>query len=95
MSEPWPTRAASARTPSVLYHATTPRKLARYVSTGTILPPVRGFDTRDAAAEWARLTGRSIILRIEPSDRVHLLPDHHNRYGLAWWTLAIRGWTRA
>lgn len=47
---PWHERVTSALTnpPTVLYHATTPRKMARYEQTGAILPPVRGFDTLEA-----------------------------------------------
>lgn len=73
--------------PSTLYHATTPKKHARYVSTGAILPPVRGFTTIEAAQEWAKQTGRTVICRVTPehADDVHKLPDHHNQFGLAFW----------
>lgn len=86
---PWHARVlrALASPPSVLYHATTPRKLARYSATGAILPPVRGFDSRTAAEEWGRLAQRSVILRVAVnSSLVQALPDHHQAEGLAWWT---------
>jgi hypothetical protein len=77
-----------------LWHATTPKKLARYHASGRILLPVRGFDSLDAAKEWARKVGRSIVLRFEGRD-VHKLPDHHvSGYGLAWWEDAdVETWT--
>ena len=68
----------------ILYHATTPKKLARYQSSGRIILPVRGWTTLAAAEEWARRVGRSIVLEVEGRD-VHKLPDHRNRYGTGWW----------
>lgn len=70
--------------PSTLYHCTTPKKYARYKASNCIIPPVRGFSTIEAAQEWCRLTGRTIILSL-PTTTVWKLPDHHNRYGTAWW----------
>lgn len=95
MSAPWNERvlAALASPPTELWHATTPKKLARYQSTGAILPPVRGFDSLAAAAEWARLTGRTVLLRLQVPGPVQALPDHHQREGLAWWTpVAVTEW---
>ena len=96
MSSSWHRRVVDALStpPTVLYHATTPRKLARYVATGAILPPVRGFDTLEGVQEWARLTnGRTVILKFEVQ-HTQALPDHHNVYGLAWWTpVAVHSWT--
>ena len=96
MSSPWHRRVVDAlpTPPTTLYHATTPRKLARYVATGAILPPVRGFDTLAGVQEWARLTnGRTVILKLEV-EHAQALPDHHNAYGLAWWTpVAVGRWT--
>jgi len=68
----------------LLYHATTPRKLARYRSSGRIITPVRGVTSHLAAQEWARKVGRTVILKIE-GNVVHKLPDHHNQHGTAWW----------
>jgi len=68
----------------ILYHATTPRKIERYLNTRAILAPVRGFDTLEAAEFWGRKTLRSKIVKFE-SDRVYKLPDHHNAYGRAFW----------
>jgi RNA:NAD 2'-phosphotransferase (TPT1/KptA family) len=86
---PWHERVTRAlgAPPAVLYHATTPRKLARYTATGAILPPVRGFDTRRAAVEWGRIHHRSVVLRLDVDPLlVQALPDHHLAEGLAWWT---------
>jgi hypothetical protein len=90
------TDALEGPAPRTLYHATTPRKLARYQTTGAILPPVRGFDTLAGAQEWARLTnGRSIILRAVVQ-HAQALPDHHNAHGLAWWSpVACKEWEEA
>lgn len=87
MSLPWHERVLGASMPTTIYHATTPRKLARYIATGAILPPVRGFDTQAAAIEWGRLHGRSIILAV-PVSVAWPLPDHHLAEGLAWWSAA-------
>lgn len=96
MLPPWHRRVVDTlpTPPTTLYHATTPRKLARYVATGAILPPVRGFDTLAGVQEWARLTnGRTVILKLEV-EQAQALPDHHNAFGLAWWTpVAVSCWT--
>jgi hypothetical protein len=95
VSAPWHDRvcAALASPPTELWHATTPKKLARYEKTGAILPPVRGFDSLAAAAEWARLAKRSVLLRFQVPGPVQALPDHHQREGLAWWTpVAVTEW---
>ena len=94
MLPPWHRRVVDAlpTPPTTLYHATTPRKLARYVATGAILPPVCGFDTLEGVQEWAR-HGRTVILKLEV-EHAQALPDHHNAYGLAWWTpVAVSRWT--
>ena len=85
--EPWPQRVQTAldNPPRVLWHATTPKKVKRYTSTGAILPPVRGFDTEMAARSGARGCGRTVVLRLEVQN-AQALPDHHQPSGLAWWT---------
>ncbi|RTL23904.1 MAG: hypothetical protein EKK55_12470 [Rhodocyclaceae bacterium] len=77
-TDPWHARIRSAPAPTVLYHATTPRKLARYRATGTILPPVRGFDTVEACQRFMRRTGRTLMLRVTPTVGPWPLPDHHH-----------------
>lgn len=68
----------------ILFHVTTPKKVERYEASGRIILPVRGWSTIEAAREWMRKTGRSIVLRIE-GERVHKLPDHRSSFGEAWW----------
>ena len=36
------------------------------------------------AMAWAMKTGRTVILECE-ANVPHKLPDHHNKYGEAWW----------
>lgn len=87
--QPWPDRiiAAIGNQPRVLFHATTPKKFARYQTSRAILPPVRGFDTPMAAAEWGSDKHRTILVRLEVNPTlVQILPDHHRDSGLAFWT---------
>lgn len=68
-----------------LYHATTHKKYRRYHETGYIKAPVRGFTTIQAAMAWSmKVTGRTMIIEIE-ADNCHKLPDHHNKFGDAYW----------
>ena len=70
----------------ILYHVTTSKKARRYRESGRITPPVRGFNTPMAAMAWAMKTGRTVIYEITTNDSVtYKLPDHHNRFGSAWW----------
>lgn len=66
------------------WHVTTPKKVDRYRATGGILSPVRFWIYERSAREWARRTGRTVILRIEV-ETAHPLPDHRP-HGHAWWT---------
>lgn len=67
-----------------LYHVTTPKKAKRYRSTGYIKSPVRGFTNITAALAWAVKTHRTVVLEIEAKNP-YKLPDHHNKFGEAWW----------
>ena len=67
-----------------LYHVTTPKKAQRYRESGKILSPVRGFTTIEAAMFWCIHTGRTLIYEIDAYNP-HKLPDHHNKFGEAWW----------
>lgn len=76
-----------------LYHATTPKKARNYRSSGRIISPVRGFTTLTAAMAWACKVGRSVVVEFD-ADCPHKLPDHHNRFGDAWWNDGdVREWT--
>lgn len=69
-----------------LFHVTTNKKAKLYRATGFIQSPVRGFRTLMGAMAWAIKCGRTVIYEIQGSDELcHKLPDHHNRYGEAWW----------
>ena len=37
-----------------------------------------------AAMAWAIHTGRNVIYEVE-GEPAYKLPDHHNRFGEAWW----------
>jgi hypothetical protein len=69
-----------------LFHVTTEKKAKGYRATGYIQSPVRGFKTMKAAMAWAIKVGRKVIYKID-CDRngIYKLPDHHNRFGEAWW----------
>lgn len=69
---------------TVLYHCTTPKKAKLYRETGAILKPVRGFTTLQAAMAWCIHTGRTVIYEIKGGP-AYKLPDHHNKFGEAWW----------
>jgi len=69
---------------AVLYHSTTPKKARLYRSVGYIRRPVRGFTTLQGAMAWSLKVGRKVIYRIE-GNKCYKLPDHHNKWGEAWW----------
>lgn len=73
--------------PEKLYHCTTPKKVQRYNQNGSIIKPVRGFDTLQGALAWCTKTGRTVILEISGwnQEDIHKLPDHHNKYATAFW----------
>lgn len=68
----------------ILYHVTTPKKAKLYRQTGVIRSPVRGFTTEKAAMAWAMKVGRTVILKFT-AYTPYKLPDHHNKFGEAWW----------
>ena len=74
------------------WHATTPRKYARYQATGCILSPVRFWLSEGTARRWMeRVQGRTVLLRFEVRT-AYPLPDHRPR-GMAWWTPDhVRDW---
>ena len=76
-----------------LYHSTTPKKVKRYHETGYICSPVRGFTTVASCMAWSMKTNRTVILEIDATNP-HKLPDHHNKFGEAWWNDGdIAEWT--
>lgn len=67
-----------------LYHCTTPKKAKAYKASGCIYSPVRGFTTLNAAMAWCVKTGRTVVYEFD-ADTPYKLPDHHNKFGEAWW----------
>jgi hypothetical protein len=67
-----------------LYHATSEKLARSYRSAGKIMRPVRGFTTIMAAMAWAMKTGRTVIYTFD-GEPAYKLPDHHNKFGEAWW----------
>ena len=78
----------------ILYHATTQKKAKIYRQFGQIKSPVRGFTTIQAAMAWAMKVGRTVILEFD-APNAHKLPDHHNKFGEAWWNDGdVKEWCR-
>lgn len=70
----------------ILYHVTTNKKAKHYRDSGSIIKPVRGFRTFLAAMAWAVKTGRTVVYELNcPDESCYKLPDHHNKFGEAWW----------
>ena len=67
-----------------LFHVTTPKKAKKYRETGKIISPVRGFTTLQGAMAWALKVGRTVIYEVN-GEKAYKLPDHHNKFGEAWW----------
>ena len=67
-----------------LYHVTTNKKAKLYRQSGHIKKPVRGFTTLQGAMAWAIKVGRTVIYEVS-GVKAYKLPDHHNKYGEAWW----------
>lgn len=67
-----------------LFHVTTQKKAKLYHDSGCIYKPVRGFTTLQGAMAWAIKTGRTVIYEVN-GESCYKLPDHHNKYGEAWW----------
>lgn len=70
------------------YHVTTPKKVKQYKATGGILPPVRFWLYESSARNWAKKTGRTVILKILVGTNIYPLPDHQPPKH-AWWTDSI------
>lgn len=78
--------------PAAAYHCTTEKKLARYIATGAILPPVRFWTSEITARSWMSRVKRSVLLRFPWPEEAYPLPDHKPR-GCAYWTPGmVREW---
>src|SRR5690625_5011209 len=60
------------------------QKAKKYRETGAICSPVRGFTTLQAAMSLAIKTHRTVIYEVN-GEPAYKLPDHHNKFGEAWW----------
>ena len=61
---------------TAIWHVTTAAKLRRYIASGAILPPVRAWESEDAAARFSRQTGRRLILRLRRDPTFARLDGH-------------------
>lgn len=69
-----------------IYHCTTNKKAKHYHESGCIRKPVRGFTTLQGAMAWAIKVNRTVIYEINSNScNTYKLPDHHNKFGEAWW----------
>ena len=73
----------------IVFHCTTPKKLARYNQKHIILPPVRYWTTEFSALRWMRRTGRSILLVFEEPKQSYPLPM---KGGAKWTDQMVRNW---
>lgn len=60
----------------IVWHVTTYKKLQRYKRQGGILPPVRAWESLEAAERFSKQTGRKIILRLKFPATAVRLPGH-------------------
>lgn len=60
----------------IVWHVTTFKKLQRYKRQGGILPPVRAWESLEAAERFSKQTGRKIILRLKFPAKADRLPGH-------------------
>ena len=67
-----------------LYHVASAKHAKQYRVTEYIRNPVRGFTTIEAALAWACKVERKVIYEVT-GEPCYKLPDHHNRFGEAWW----------
>ena len=73
------------------YHCTTSKKLAKYGSTGVILPPVRFWSTEYSARKWMKKVSRDILLQVNIPDSYFPLPI---KGGAFWSDCFVRDWKR-
>ena len=71
--------------PVFLWHACTTKQLQAYAESDGIRPPVRGFDTREAALIWGSTKQRQWVVKVAVFS-AQALPDHHHQMGIAWFS---------
>lgn len=63
----------------IVWHVTTVKKLQRYKDSGGILPPVRAWESLEAAERFSKQTGRKIILRLKFPPQAERLEGHRGQ----------------
>lgn len=63
----------------VVWHVTTAKKLLRYKDSGGILPPVRAWESLEAAERFSKQTGRKVILRLKFPHTAAKLEGHRGQ----------------
>ena len=63
----------------IVYHVTSITKFLKYLRLGVILPPVRAWRNIEAAEDFSKRTGRTIILRLKFPEDVPFLPGHKHQ----------------
>lgn len=63
----------------VVYHCCSAKKLAKYIKSGGINPPVRAWENIQQAERMSISTSRRIILRLRFPDNAEKLPGHYNQ----------------
>lgn len=74
-----------------VFHATTPKKVARYEASGVILPPVYFWTDERFARIWMKKTGRPLLLTFEAPTVSYPLPM---RKSARWTPTMIYEWER-
>jgi hypothetical protein len=62
----------------IVWHVTTAKKLAKYLKSGYIAPPVRAWENIEQAQRMSISTGRKIILRLRFPSNAPKLDGHFN-----------------
>ena len=63
----------------IVYHVTTLKKIAKYVASGQINPPVRAWENIRQAERMCISTGRRIIVRLKFPNSTPKLEGHFNQ----------------
>ena len=62
----------------IVWHVCSSKKLAKYLQSGQINPPVRAWETIEQAQRMSVSTGRRIILRLRFPNSAPKLEGHFN-----------------
>ena len=73
----------------IVYHVTTPKKLARIIATGCILSPVFFWPTEEIARDWGKRKQRTVILSFKRPGKWYPLPAPRHAY---WTSSLVHEW---